>query len=306
MREFHINFSGNLKKYLIFSGIIIAVILLATAVFKVELDIQFRGGSIITYSYVGELDSRFDDVVGSELPGSTVQFSSDLNSGTQTAVITLPGTESLDADALNDFSDHLRAEFGDNNLEILEITNVDATMGKEFLQKSVCALILAVILMLLYVAWRFRKIGGFSAGAMGIVALLHDCIVLFGVFVICRIPINSNFIAGILTIIGYSLNDTIVIYDRIRENRRIYGSQKPIAETVTLSINQSLIRSINTTVTTVMAMLVVTIVAAVYQVESILSFSLPLIVGLVSGTYSSVCLAGPLWVKWQERKEKQK
>jgi preprotein translocase SecF subunit len=114
-----------------------------------------------------------------------------------------------------------------------------------------------------------------------------------------------NFIAVILTIIGYSLNDTIVIYDRIRENRRIYGSKMAPRELVDLSVNQTLVRCINTSVTTAISMIVVTVVAMLFNVDSIFSFSFPLILGLISGTYSSVCLASPLWVRWQEHKAKK-
>lgn len=304
MREFKIHFSGNLKKYLIFSGILFAVILVGLVVFGVELDIQFRGGSMITYSYTGDLNTeQFQSVVGEELGSNVnIQYSNDLATGMDTAIVSLPGSESLSADELSAVTAKLQASFPDNEVQTAEITNVDATIGKEFLIKCLFALLLAIVLMLLYVAWRFRKIGGLSAGAMGVVALVHDCFIIFGVFVLFQIPLNSNFIAAILTIIGYSLNDTIVIYDRIRENRRIHGGKMPVGELVDLSINQSLVRSINTSVTTVMAMAVVTVVALLFNVESIFSFSFPLIIGLSSGTYSSVCLAGPLWVKWQERK----
>lgn len=305
MRVFKIDFCGNLKKYLIFSAALLAVILVGLIVFGVELDIQFRGGSMLTYEYQGDFDQdRFQSVVTEELGGNVnIQYSSDLATGMDTTIISLPGTQSLSADELSEFTAMLQQSFPDNSMQTAEITNIDATIGKEFLIKCMFALLLAIVLMLLYVAWRFRKIGGLSAGAMGVVALIHDCIIIFGVFVLFRIPLNSNFIAAILTIIGYSLNDTIVIYDRIRENKRLIGSKMNTAELVNLSINQSLVRSINTSVTTVMAMIVVTVVAALYGVESIFSFSFPLILGLASGTYSSVCLAGPLWVKWQERKQ---
>lgn len=304
MKQFKIDFCGNAKKYLTLSAVLFAVIIIGLFVFNIQLDIQFRGGSMITYSYQGELDhSRFESVIGEELGNNiNVQYSNDLATGTDTVILSLPGSQSLTADKLSDLTARAQQEFAENNLQTAEITNVDATIGNEFLVKCLFALLLAIVLMLLYVAWRFRKIGGFSAGAMGVVALVHDCIIIFGVFVLFRIPLNSNFIAAILTIIGYSLNDTIVIYDRIRENKRLFGNKMNIAELVNLSINQSLVRSINTSVTTIMAMVVVTVVAAIYGVDSIFSFSFPLILGLLSGTYSSVCLAGPLWVKWQQRK----
>lgn len=295
------NFTGNIRKYAILSGALLAVILVFVLAFGVQLDIQFRGGSIVTYAYEGELDGgSFGDIVVSELPGANIQYSEDFMTGARTVIVSLAGNQSLSAEQLSAVTEKLRAEFPANDVHSLEISNVNPTIGGEFLAKSFSALALAVVLMLVYVAIRFRKIGGLSAGAMGVVALLHDCLIVFGVFVIFRMPINSNFIAVILTIIGYSLNDTIVVYDRIRENKKLYGSKMETAELVNLSVNQTLVRCINTTVTTIMSMVVVTVVALVFDVQSILSFSFPLILGLASGTYSSVCLASPLWVKWRE------
>ena len=158
------------------------------------------------------------------------------------------------------------------------------------------AVALASILMLVYVAFRFRKIGGWSAGLMALIALMNDCLVSYFVFVIFRIPLDDNFVAVILTILGYSLNDTIVVYDRIRENRRLLGPKSDLATVVNLSLNQSFTRTLNTSVATFMAVCCVTVVALIYQLDSILSFSVPMMFGVVSGFYTSVFLASPLWV----------
>ena len=135
---------------------------------------------------------------------------------------------------------------------------------------------------------------------------MHDVIMVYGTFVIFGIPINANFMAVVLTILGYSINDTIVVYDRIRENKKLVPKNTPVSELVNLSMNQSLTRSINTSITTISAMIVVSIVALVFNVESILSFSFPLIVGMIFGVYSTLFITGPLWVLWQEHKEKHK
>ena len=308
MRDFKINFMKNLPKYLGLSGALFAVVLIFTLVFGIQLDIQFRGGSIITYAYDGEMDmaafeSSLEGALGENVD---IQHSTDATTGIETVVVSLAGNQSLNADELVSVTEKLQTDFPDNNVRSLEINNVNPTIGKEFLAKSLVVLAVALILVMLYVAFRFRRIGGLSAGAMGVVALVHDCIIVFGVFIICGIPINDNFIAVILTILGFSLNDTIVIYDRIRENKKLYGAKLPVGEMVSKSINQSLTRTINTSTTAVMAMIVVTVVALIYGVDYIISFSFPLLMGLISGTYSSLCLAGPLWVKWQEHKLKKK
>ena len=140
---------------------------------------------------------------------------------------------------------------------------------------------------------------------MAVVALFHDIVMVYGTFIIFRIPINDSFIAVVLTILGYSVNDTIVIYDRIRENKRLYTRSKSIGEIVNISINQTLTRSINTSVATIISMVVVCVVALVMGVESIISFAFPMIIGLICGAYSSICIASPLWVVWQNHKEKK-
>ena len=124
----------------------------------------------------------------------------------------------------------------------------------------------------------------------------------FGTFVILGYEINANFIAVILTILGYSVNDTIVVYDRIRENKKMM-KKASVAELVNVSTAQSLRRSIRTSITTVSTMIIVTIVAYIFGVSSILSFSIPMIVGMIAGTYSSLFVASQLWVWWNEKRQ---
>ena len=298
------NFIGNSKKFFTLSIALMAIILIASFVLGPQLDIQFKGGSIVTYTYEGDLDVESFQKLVQELTVQDVSFqqSTDLATETQTIVVTMPGSKSLNADQMQSLTEGIDTSFPENNIATYSISNVDPTIGTEFLLKSLLAVGLASLLMILFVWFRFRKIGGLSAGVMALIALLHDIVVVFGVFVIFGINIDDNFIAVVLTILGYSLNDTIVVYDRVRENKRLLGARAGIAELVNTSINQSFRRSLNTTITTILAMVVVTVVAYLYNVQTILSFSFPMILGLASGTYSSICLAGPLWVKWQQRK----
>ena len=171
----------------------------------------------------------------------------------------------------------------------------------DFLVKCLVAVFAAFILMIVYIAIRFRRIGGWSAGVTGVIALLHDVLMVFAVFVIFRLPVDDNFMAVVLFILGYSINDTIVIFDRIRENERLYGRSKDVVELVNLSINQTLRRTMNTTLSTLIAMGCVCVFAVVFGVSSIISFAFPMVVGLISGFYSSVCLSGTIWAWWRSR-----
>ena len=304
-----INFIGNRKKFYTFSCALIAVVLVFCAVFGVKMDVEFKGGSMITLAYEGDVDlNDLKSAIGSELGKSdlTLQTGSDI-SGNQTLTVTLPGSDTLTTEQLDNLLASMNEQYPDNNFAQNEVSNVDATIGNEFLLKSVVALVAACVLILLYVAYRFRKIGGLKAGSTAIVALLHDMFVVFGVFVILRIPLNGNFIAALLTILGYSINDTVVIYDRIRENSALYGKkQMRLAELVNLSINQSFARSLMTSITTCLALGVVCVISVIYRLDSIYSFAFPLLFGMVSGVYSTICIATPLWVDWKNKKKAPK
>ena len=304
-----INFIGNRKKFYTFSCALIAVVLVFCGIFGVKMDVEFKGGSMITLAYEGDADlNDLKSTIGTELGKSnlTLQTGSDI-SGNQTLTVTLPGSDTLTTEQLDNLLAALNEQYPDNNFVQNEVSNVDATIGKEFLLKSVVALVAACVLILLYVAYRFRKIGGLKAGSTAIMALLHDMFVVFGVFVLLRIPLNGNFIAALLTILGYSINDTVVIYDRIRENSALYGKkQMSLAELVNLSVNQSFARSLMTSITTCLALGVVCVVSVIYRLDSIYSFAFPLLFGMVSGVYSTICIATPLWVDWKNKKKAAK
>ena len=305
----HINFIGNRKKFYTFSCALIAVVLVFCAVFGVKMDVEFKGGSMITLSYDGDVDlPSLKSEIGGQLGQNdlTLQTGSDI-SGNQTLTVTLPGSQTLTTEQLDGMLTELNTAHPENNFEQNEVSNVNATIGKEFLFKSLVALVAACVLILAYVAYRFRKIGGLKAGSTAIVALLHDMFVVFGVFVILRIPLNGNFIAAVLTILGYSINDTVVIYDRIRENSALFSKkQMGLAELVNLSINQSFSRSLMTSITTCLALGVVCVVSVIYRLDSIYTFAFPLLFGMVSGVYSTICIATPLWVDWKSKKKAAK
>ena len=292
------------SKCFVVSAILMVTVLIGSFIFGVQLHIQFSGGAIITYSYQGELDSSAFAQAAAELSGVpvTVQQSTDLMTGMETMVLSLPEGDNLTSEQMLALHEGMRAAFPEASLHEEEVSNVSATMGTEFLMKSIVAITLAAILMIVFIAFRFKRIGGMSAGVTGVLALIHNVVIVLGVHVFFGIPISANFIAVVLTILGYSINDTIVIFDRIRENKKLFGDKKPLPQLVDRSMNQSLRRSINTTATTVGCMAIVAIVASIYGVDTIVTFVVPMIVGLIAGAYSSIFIAGPLWVRWQERK----
>lgn len=308
-KTFNFDFIGKRKLFFTISIVLVAFSILSTFIFGVDLDIQFKGGTIITYVYDGDLDcDGFVKDAKDILGGIGVQYTTgvDFSSGKSNIQLSLTSTSGLSSDKQFELTNALTEKYAENNIDLVESSDVSPSSGREFFLKCIVAVILSSIVLIIYIAIRFKKIGGWLAGICAIIALLHDCIIVYGTFIVCGMPINANFMAVVLTILGYSINNTIVIYDRIRENSKLYGRKMTREENVNLSINQSLTRSINTSLTTVVAMLAVTIVSAVYGVTSIISFSLPVMVGMIAGTYSSVCLVSVLWSYFESKKDTRK
>lgn len=289
--------------------VVLVVTIICAAVFGVELDINFRGGSLVVYSFNGEVvDKALIESTLSEALGqpASVQEQRDVVSGSMNYVATLSSKEGITPEKQQELTNALTEKFPQNQVAVLSTNNVDPAIGRDFFVKSMFAVIVAAILMILYIALRFRKMGGWSAGVFAVIALLHDVMYVFATFVLFRFPISDSFIAVALTILGYSINATIVIYDRVRENKRVIGNKHTNDEIVNISVNQTLARSINTTISTALAMGTVCVVAKLYHVDSIVRFAFPMLIGILAGAYSSVCIAGPLWAWWQNRKAAQK
>ena len=304
-----VNFVGLRKRFLTFSACLMAAIVLCAVVLGVHLDTEFTGGAMITLSYENSFEMSVVQKAASEALGSnglTLQTGENVATGEQTLKISMPGTETVTTDEVQTLLDSLNESCPDNSFAQLSLSNVSAAMGTKFLQKSLVAVVFALVLILAYIAYRFKKIGGLTGGMMAVLALLNDLMVVFGTFVLLRAPLDGNFIAAMLTILGYSINDTVVVYDRIRENRGLLGKKAGFQELVNQSINQSARRTIITTVTTVMALGVMCVVSKLYGLDSIFTFAFPLMMGMFSGVYTSLCVSTSAWVAWSERKNAKK
>ena len=308
------NFIGHSKIFFGISLSIIIIGIICNFIFGTTLDIHFKGGSIISYGFVGEIDdSELKDVIQTATPENTVTFTitKDIMNNTDDAdayavSIQFSGEKAITTDVQDNITKALEEKFPDNKFEYKETTSVEASMGVKFLLKCLVAVAIASVLMVLYVTIRFKRIGGLSAGVMALVALFHDVAMIYFLYVIFRMPIDSNFIAVVLMILGYSLNDTIVIYDRVREERKIMGPKADVADVFNHSASSVMTRTIATSITTLAAIATVYVVAVIFSLESVQSFALPMMIGVISGCYSSLCIAGPLWVMWKKRKKKEK
>ena len=306
-REMNVNFSGNLNKCLIVSLAVVLVGVILAIVFGVDLDVNFKGGSRFTYSYTGELNNNdakatIEETIDQKV---TVSESKDFSGETTYLVVTLASDEALSTEQQTAMLEALQEKFADNSVELGDSNTVNPSIAGSFFAKSIAAVVLAGVLVVVYMGIRFRKIGGVSAGVTAFIALVHDVVIAFLCTVIFRLQIDMNFIAVVLTILGYSLNNTIVVYDRVRENRKLY-SDITVRDNVNKSINQTFSRTVLTTVTTIVAVAVILIVSELNGITSLRTFVIPMIFGLVSGFYTSTFLAGPMWVRWVEYSEKRK
>ena len=199
----------------------------------------------------------------------------------------------------------LTKTFADNDIKNIGSNTVSGTIAGNFFLKCLVAVLLASILVVAYVGVRFRKIGGISAGMFALLALLLDCFMAFAASIFFRLEIDSNFMSVILTTLGYSLNDTIVVYDRIRENNKLYPEME-LRELINTSVTQSLGRTIKTTVATFLAIIAIVVVAEFAGLSTLRSFAIPMAVGILSGCITSVCISSPLWYSWKKSADARK
>jgi len=280
----------------IFFGISIAVILVGFIFLGINkaqtgdalnLSLEFKGGTSTTVTFnedlsIEEIDKQVVPLVEQITGDGNVQTQK--VSGTNEVVIK---TRTLSVEERESFNTMMEENFSVEEGKIVAET-ISATISKEMSKDAVIAVVIATICMLIYIWFRFKDIR-FAASA--VLALLHDVLVVFAFYAVARVSVGNTFIACMLTIVGYSINATIVIFDRIRENLATSSKNADLAEIVNNSITQTLSRSINTSLTTF------AMVAILYAlgVTSIREFALPLMVGFVCGAYSSVCITGPLW-----------
>ncbi|CUO32136.1 protein translocase subunit SecF [Clostridium sp. NSJ-49] len=245
--------------------------------------IDFKGGTKLVIDFGKEYNKpEVDEVVKAIVPDAVTKTVED----TQYEI----KDRDLDETKTTELFDKLKETYSLEDTALLSQTQVGASVGRELTRNSIIALFVACIAMLIYLAIRFKMDYGIAA----VIALLHDVLITISVYAIFNIPVNTPFIAAILTVVGYSMNDTIVIFDRIRENTKTMR-RATSAEIADKSISQTLGRSIKTTITTLFA-----IGAVNLFVPTVREFSFPLLIGITAGAYSSIFIASPIWVKLRD------
>lgn len=288
------------KRKIIFAvSVILMLISAVSLIFKgFNLDTDFAGGMAVTYSLGKNFEVKDVEAVVSEALGKDQKASSVQASNNNEVVIKFGYDNSLKTDEersafanekINAITEALTAKYGSAELKNRDV--VSPSTGKELARSAVWMSVLASLAILVYITFRFE----FVSGVVAVLTLLQTILILCGIYSVLGIAIDTNFIAAILTVLGYAINDTIVVFDRIRENTR-HAKKQTYAEIANNSVNQTIHRSINTSVTTLLTIGMVYIMG----VTSIKVFSLPIIIGILIGTYSSICIAAPLWATWRD------
>lgn len=271
-------------------SLIIIVIGLGFTCFKgLNFGIDFKGGTQVSIQLNENINKEdVDAIVKQYSPDSSTTISN-------TYEYEIKSTD-LSSENLSAIMNELKEQYSLEDSALLSQNEIGAAVGKELTRNSLLALLAASLVMLIYVAIRFE----FKFGVAAIVATLHDVILTVSVYAIFGIPVNTPFIAAILTIVGYSMNDTIVIFDRIRENNKNMRRADTV-EVANISLTETMTRSIYTSLSTL-----VTIVAINILVPSVREFTIPLMVGIVFGAYSSIFIASPVWVFLKKRSGSKK
>ncbi|SKC45170.1 SecD/SecF fusion protein [[Eubacterium] yurii] len=283
-------------KFKIFAGISIAIAVIGIGLGFTKgynMGIDFTGGTTIDinlHKYVE--NNELLDIIKAYDTTASVDYL-----GESKDKIQIKTTEKMEESKRLEVFSKYKEKYGLKDTDLLQSGYIGPSIGKEIQSKAVVSVIIASIFMLIYISFRFK----FTFGISAIMALVHDVLIVIAIYAIFRVPVNSPFVAAILTVVGYSINDTIVVFDRIRENAKLH----PKMDKMTLadvSIRQTVTRSINTSVTTLLSILMLYILG----VDSIKEFTFPLLVGILSGTYSSIFIASPLWVLFEKIKEDKK
>ena len=295
-----INFIGNRRKAYLLSSILVMASLVSLAIFGLNLGIDFTGGTVLHLN-LGE-DFSMEEVQSvlaeyEELAGATIQVvqGRDLDGDLADEGLVIKAAY-IEEGRRNELMDSFRSHWPNLDPNDLRIESVGAVVGGELTRQALLSLAVATVLMVAYITFRFE----FKFAIATIISLLHNIVIVIGVFSILQMEINVPFVAAILTVFGYSVNDTIVIIDRIRENI-LHKRKSDYGTIVNESINQSLMRSINTSLTTLFV-LIALLIGFYYYIGSVdlIVFVIALIIGVLVGTYSSIFVASPLWLNLQD------
>ncbi|PWL57994.1 hypothetical protein [Merdimmobilis hominis] len=302
------NFSANRKRFLAVSAVFLFIALAAIALLGVRRDLPYQDGFVLTYTYQGELDSRpfqeaVETVVGRRV---TVQAKTDWAAGLSSYEVSFPGDVALTTQEQMGLTATLASTFPENEIALDSALVLKAAVGWDFWLKCLLCMGVAAAVTVLFFSLRFPSIGGWQAGILTVAAFAHNLLLAAGGYALFRIPFGGQFFAVALVILFFTLYSAAGLFGHIRDNRRLLGKKVSPAELVNQSIVQYLPRLLTVLACAAMMLAALSVMALLGQADAILSFTFPLLVGILSCGYGAICLAGPLWAGWQGEKNSEK
>jgi len=323
-----LNIIGNTKKWFSLSGILVAVAIVSIFSFGLKMGIDFTGGTLMQIKFQEEvvqedLKSALEEI-GNELYGTESALAAESTEDLEEGAVLAPAEDAVDfstasviwsdegyiiktkylsTEVHDQIIEKLKVKFGE--LEEPRFTTVGPTVGETMKSKAIMALVIALIVIVIYIAFAFRriprKVSPWRFGLSAIVALAHDVIIVVGIYAILgnimNVEIDALFITALLTILGFSVHDTIVVFDRVRENLKDMGREVTFSDVANAALTQTMARSINTSISTLFTLLALLLLGS----NSIFFFVLALVLGTIVGTYSSIFVASPVLVWWNNR-----
>lgn len=292
-----INYMKYAKQMVIFTSILVILSLVAVGVLGLNKGIDFTGGDLMDIQFQGEVSSSQVEQATYDVLDTAPSVQAVEATGTDGETVSefLLRTPEMTAEV----REELLAALGEiSPVTIVSEDNVSATVSHELTTNAIWALAIAVVLQVIYIWFRFQL----KFGVTAVAALIHDVIVTFGVMALLRIQVNSTFVAAILTVLGYSMNDTIVVFDRIRENLHKRKKGEDLQELTTRSIQEVITRSLYTGVSVIMML----VALLIWGGDTLKDFTATLLIGTLAGTYSSIFVAAALWLFWEKADERNK
>jgi len=284
-----------IEKSKIWFGLSTAIIILGLIIALISglnLGIDFTGGTMIQINLNKFVSvDEVDDIIAPFALNADI-----VHIGEENNEIIIRTTQALNNSQRQEIFSVFQEKYNLTDDDFVQAEQFGPAIGREIQKRALVSILISTLCILIYVSFRFELKFGIAA----IIALIHDVLVVLAIFSIFRLTVNSSFVAAMLTIVGYSINDTIVVFDRIRENIK-FLKKKDYNELANISIEQTMARTINTSLTTLLTITALYILG----VESIRQFSLPLIAGILVGSYSSIFIASPIWVLWKNWEKKR-
>ena len=283
------------KIFFTISIVLIIVSIVSLCIRGLNFGIDFTGGTTIqfdlnTTKFSADVEAKLRDIVKETVKKNDITVQKTGENGVSIKTVELTNEES------DKLIEAVKKEYKLEQKHVLANDKVSGSVSGRLILDSLKAIALAIVLMLLYITWRFD----FRSGTSAVLALAHDVIIMLGFYSIFQFNVSTSFIAAVLTIVGYSINATIIVFDRVRENVRFAKKNTTNNEIADNAITSSYYRALNSSITTLLTIGVLYVMG----VDSIKEFALPIIIGIVAGTYSSLFVAAPFWAWWRNTENK--